>query len=138
MDFGKAIGVACSTFAVTNIDDLFVLATFFAEAATNKAMTPLRITLGQYLGFTIIIAFSMIGFAVALAVDLFISLGEEESENMKIAGMKSVLKVSLMTLINGGDNTGVYVPLFAQAKKAEIAMYVLVYYIMLGIWCLVA
>ncbi|KAF2221523.1 hypothetical protein BDZ85DRAFT_265531 [Elsinoe ampelina] len=68
MDFGKAIGVACSTFAVTNIDDLFVLATFFAEAATNKAMTPLKITLGQCLGFTIIVGISMIGFAVALVL----------------------------------------------------------------------
>lgn len=40
--------------------------------------------------------------------------------------------------MNGGDNIGTYIPLFSQAKGAEIAVYVVVYYILLGAWCLVA
>lgn len=68
MQFGKAIGVACSTFAVTHIDDIFVLVTFFAKAATSNVMTPLKITIGQYVGFTVIMTISMIGFAVALVL----------------------------------------------------------------------
>lgn len=161
MQFGKAVGTACSTFAITNIDDMFVLVTFFAEAATSKTVTPLKITIGQFIGFTIIVAISMIGFAVALAVPsepigflglLPILLGvwkffdlvfpteeeEEDPEKSNIAGMKSILKVSLITLMNGGDNIGTYIPLFAQAKGPEIAVYVVVYYILLGVWCLVA
>jgi hypothetical protein len=54
MQFGKSIGIACSSFAITNIDDIFVLVTFFSEASTSKTMTPLRITLGQYIGFTVL------------------------------------------------------------------------------------
>jgi cytochrome bd-type quinol oxidase subunit 1 len=40
--------------------------------------------------------------------------------------------------MNGGDNIGTYIPLFSQAKGAEIAVYVVTYYILLGVWCLVA
>jgi hypothetical protein len=41
-------------------------------------------------------------------------------------------------VMNGGDNIGTYVPLFSQAKGTEIAVYVVVYYILLGLWCLAA
>ncbi|KAH8663573.1 cadmium resistance transporter-domain-containing protein [Tricladium varicosporioides] len=159
MQFGKSVGTACSTFAITNIDDMFVLVTFFAEAATSKAVTPLKITIGQYIGFTIIVTISMIGFGVALVLPsepigflglLPILLGvwmffgllfpeeEEDPEKSNIAGMKSILKVSVITLMNGGDNIGTYIPLFSQAKGVEIAVYVVVYYILLGVWCLIA
>src|SRR2546421_11050274 len=68
MQLGKSIGTACLTFAITNIDDAFVLATFFAEASTSKNLTPLKITLGQYIGFTVIVAISLIGFGVAVVL----------------------------------------------------------------------
>ena len=66
MQFGKSVGIACSSFAITNIDDMFVLVTFFAEASTNTSLTPLKITLGQYIRFTVIVVLSMIGFGVSL------------------------------------------------------------------------
>lgn len=160
MQFGKSVGTACSTFAITNIDDLFVLVTFFAEATTSATLSPLKITIGQYLGFTIIVIISMIGFGVSLALPsepigflglLPILLGvwkllevvfpteeEEEAGKSRIASMKSIFKVSVITVTNGGDNIGTYVPLFSQAKGAEIAVYVVVYYILLGMWCFAA
>ncbi|KAF2440312.1 hypothetical protein P171DRAFT_489033 [Karstenula rhodostoma CBS 690.94] len=45
MHLRNAITKACSTFALTNIDDLFVLVTFFALAAAGKT-TSLKIILG--------------------------------------------------------------------------------------------
>jgi cadmium resistance protein CadD (predicted permease) len=159
MQFGKSVGIACSSFAITNIDDMFVLVTFFSEASTSKTMTPLRITLGQYIGFTVIIIISMIGFGISLALPfepigflgllpilmgvwklfgLLLSEEEEEPEMPNSAGIKSILKVSAITVMNGGDNIGTYVPLFSQAKGAEIAVYVVIYYILLGVWCLAA
>lgn len=163
MQFGSAIGTACLTFVLTNIDDAFVLVTFFAESSTSRNLTPLKITLGQYLGFTVIVVISLIGFAVAVALPsepigflglLPVLLGvwkffdlifpqnddaeEEESESQRIANAKSVFKVALITIMNGGDNIGTYIPLFSQAKGAEVAVYVVVYYILLGIWCLMA
>lgn len=63
---------------------------------------------------------------------------EEEAGKSRIASMKSIFKVSVITVMNGGDNIGTYVPLFSQAKGAEIAVYVVVYYILLGVWCFAA
>ncbi|RDW72875.1 hypothetical protein BP6252_06782 [Coleophoma cylindrospora] len=158
MQFGKSVATACSSFAITNIDDIFVLVTFFAESSTSKNVTPLKITVGQYLGFTVIVIISMIGFGVSLVLPsqpigflglLPILLGiwkgfelflpaENEPEISNVAGVKSILKVSIVTVMNGGDNIGTYIPLFAQAKGTEIAVYVVIYYILLGLWCLVA
>jgi hypothetical protein len=60
---------------------------------------------------------------------LLFSEEEEEPEKPKIAGMKSILKVSVVTVMNGGDNIGTYLPLFPQAKGAEVAVCVVIYYL---------
>nr|CEG02557.1 unnamed protein product [Fusarium pseudograminearum CS3487] len=160
MHIGKTLGTACSTFAITNIDDIFILVTFFAEASTSNTLTPLKITIGQYVGFTIIMVISMIGFGASLALpsepigflgllpgllgiwkllELIIPYEEEEEEEApSFSGTKSVLKVATITVINGGDNIGTYIPLFSQTKGVEIAVYVVTYYILLGLLCLVA
>ncbi|TLS25369.1 hypothetical protein PpBr36_06900 [Pyricularia pennisetigena] len=174
MDFGKAVGTACATFAVTNIDDIFVLVTFFAESSTSKTLTPLRITIGQYVGFTAIVIVSMIGFGAAFLLPTepigFLGLlpillgiwwlsafvfpgGDDQDDDptlpdvsaagatvgiFSLVGIKSILKVASITVINGSDNISTYIPLFSQAKGSEIAVYVVTYYILLGVWCLAA
>lgn len=177
MDFGKALGTACATFAVTNIDDIFVLVTFFAESSTSTTLTPIRITIGQYVGFTAIIVISMIGFGVSFLFPtepigflgllpfllgvwwlcgILLPSKDDAPEEVvtadapapdaapptvglfNVAGTKSILKVASMTLVNGADNISTYIPLFSQAKGAEIAVYVFTYYVLLGVWCLTA
>lgn len=183
MNFGKALGTACATFAVTNIDDIFVLVTFFAESSTSTSLTPARITIGQYVGFTVIIIISLLGFGASYLFPTepigFLGLlpillgiwwllgilfrdgedrdGEDTAEDpngvntaastgesatpMKmcsVSALKSIFKVATITIINGADNISTYIPLFSQAKGAEIAIYVITYYILLGVWCLAA
>ncbi|KAI1261736.1 cadmium resistance transporter-domain-containing protein [Xylariaceae sp. FL1019] len=159
MRFGQALGTAAVSFAITNIDDAFLLITFFAESARSKTFTPFNIILGQFIGFTIIVAISLIGFGLSLAVpsepigfvglvpillgvwnllNLLFPTSEEEPENLRAQGLKAVLKVSLITIANGGDNIGTYIPLFSQAEGAKIAIYVVVFYVLLSVWCLVA
>ncbi|GFF40408.1 LOW QUALITY PROTEIN: hypothetical protein IFM46972_06202 [Aspergillus udagawae] len=108
---------------------------------------------------TFIIITSMIGFGASLLipskptgflglppillgiwklVEVLFPEEDEESEKSKISGVKSILRVSAITVMNGGDNIGTYIPLFAQAKAAEIAVYIVTYYILVGVWCLVA
>ncbi|KAF4338384.1 hypothetical protein FBEOM_7737 [Fusarium beomiforme] len=162
LDFGQAIGTACATFAVTNIDDIFVLVAFFAESTTSHSLTPVKIAIGQYVGFTVIVAVSMIGFGASLLIPAepigFLGLipmllgvwrilgviftkGEDEDETLDeevttADGLRSVFKVASITVMNGADNISTYIPLFAEAKAGELAIYIVVYYIMLGIWCL--
>lgn len=159
MQFGATVGEACATFAITNIDDMFVLVTFFAEASTSRTITPLKITIGQYIGSTTIIAISMIGFGIAFVLppepigflgllpillgfwkifSIFIPTADEGTETTTAAAMKGILKVTIITVINGGDNIGTYIPLFSQVERAEIAVYIVVYYILLAVWCLAA
>ncbi|KAF5241563.1 hypothetical protein FANTH_9074 [Fusarium anthophilum] len=165
IDFGQAIGTACATFAVTNVDDIFVLVAFFAEATTSRSLTPVKIAIGQYVGFTVIVAVSMIGYGASLLIPaepigflglLPILLGiwrilsyifnkdeEEEEEAMDqelttADGFKAVFKVASITVMNGADNISTYIPLFAEAKAGELAIYIVVYYIMLGVWCCAA
>ncbi|GAP90035.1 putative cadmium resistance transporter [Rosellinia necatrix] len=160
MQFGEAVGTAALSFAVTNIDDAFLLVTFFAESASSSnSLTPLKITIGQFIGFTIIIVISLIGFAVSIVLpsepigflglfpivlgfwkllELLLPTPPNESENPAVEGFKSIVKVASITLLNGGDNVGTYISLFSQVDGVEIAIYVVVYYILLGVWCLVA
>jgi len=159
MPNGNALLTACSTFAITNIDDLFILVTFFAEATTGKTLTPLTIVAGQYVGFSVVLAISMIGFGIAVVLptepigflgllpvllgfwsllDLIVQTEEEDDEvEVGVGGWRAISKVAAVTVVNGGDNMGTYIPLFAQASKGDIAIYLITYYILLGVWCLV-
>ncbi|KAK0389217.1 hypothetical protein NLU13_2792 [Sarocladium strictum] len=160
MEFGQTLATACSSFAITNIDDIFVLVTFFAEASTSDTLTPLKIAIGQYLGFSVIIIISMAGYGASFLFDpepigflglLPVSLGvwklmglvfkDMDAPPAKLGAktsLKAIATVASVTLMNGGDNIGTYIPLFSQAKGAEIAVYIVVYYILLGIWILAA
>ena len=159
MQFGKVVGIACGSFAITNIDDMFVLATFFVEATTSKTLTPFEIVLGQYIGFTVILIISMIGFGASLLLPsepvgflglitallgvwkfygLFFPDDDDEEEELNFTAIKSILKVATITVMGAGDDIATYIPLFSQAKGAEIAVYVVIYYILLGVWCLAA
>src|SRR4051794_29047310 len=58
MDFGL-VDKAAGLFAVTNIDDLVVLAVFFGQTAGRAGA--LRVVAGQYLGFAGILAAAVVG-----------------------------------------------------------------------------
>jgi cadmium resistance protein CadD (predicted permease) len=45
-----------------------------------------------------------------------------------------VLAVASVTIANGGDNLGVYIPLFASQMSA-VPLYVAVFAVMTAVWC---
>jgi cadmium resistance protein CadD (predicted permease) len=140
MNFGSVVGTACSTFAIINVDDMFVLVTFFAETSTSNTLPPIKITIGQYIRFTVIIIISMIcwcfvvllsdpiGFLDLLSTllrfwglfDLLFSNVAEESEKATLGRINSLLEVSITTLMNGGDKIGTDIPPFSQTRGVEI------------------
>ncbi|GIM95228.1 cadmium resistance transporter [Paractinoplanes toevensis] len=147
------IGQAAGLFAVTNIDDILILALFFAQGAGHRRTTR-NITLGQYLGFTGIVAVAgAAAFGATLLPERFIPylgllpliLGikaavqawrhrddheEEESRN----GAPRILEVATVTFANGGDNIGVYVPVFATAGAGGMTVYVAVFLVLVALW----
>lgn len=157
MDLG-IIGQAAGLFAVTNIDDILILALFFAEGARHTGATR-RIVLGQYLGFSAILAVAVAaafgatflpGSAVPYLGLLPLALGlkaawqawkdhregsADEEEMQAGEGGPSPLEVAAVTFANGGDNIGVYVPVFATAGVGGMSVYAVVFLVLVAVWC---
>jgi cadmium resistance protein CadD (predicted permease) len=49
-----------------------------------------------------------------------------------------LIAVALLTMANGSDNIGVYLPLFARASAAEVAVTLITFAVGVGLWCLLA
>ncbi|MEW9556477.1 cadmium resistance transporter [Nonomuraea sp. NPDC050783] len=154
------IGQAAGLFAVTNIDDIVLLALFFAQGAGRPGAAA-RVVLGQYLGFTAILAVSV---AAALGATLlpesvlpYLGLlplalgikaawevwrerggGDDDDDGARSVrpGGPGTMEVAAITFANGGDNVGVYVPVFATSGPGGIAGYTAVFLVLVGVCCL--
>jgi cadmium resistance protein CadD (predicted permease) len=45
------------------------------------------------------------------------------------------MTVTAVTFANGGDNIGVYVPVFTSLSTSELAVYVLTFLVLVAVWC---
>lgn len=157
MDLGL-IGQAVGMFTATNVDDIVILALFFGQAAGHRGGA-VRVVTGQYLGFTAILAASIAG---ALGAGLLpttvipylgllpVALGvraawrawreRRDSANEEPAAATgsgpAVFAVAAVTFANGGDNIGVYVPVFATAGTDGLIVFAVVFLALVAVWCL--
>ncbi|AQW55696.1 cadmium resistance transporter [Streptomyces violaceusniger] len=153
------VGQAVGLFAVTNVDDILILSLFFAQGARHRGSAR-RIVLGQYLGFAAILAVAaaaafgatflpetavpylgLLPLALGLkaAWQAWKQRGEGDDEDGHAAegGGPRALEVAAVTFANGGDNIGVYVPVFATAGAGGMSVYAVVFLALVGVWCLV-
>lgn len=150
---------AIATFVATSIDYLIILLIFFSQERGKSAVG--GVSLGQYLGTTALIVFSllaafglsfvpedwMIGLLGLIPLGLGVKIlftkeeeeCEDEEEEQKEKVMQSshkygslVLSMTLLTIASGGDNIGVYIPLFSSQTGGEISLTLLVYYLMIA------
>ena len=143
---------AVGLFIATNIDDIIVLSLFFARGA-GQAGTTLRILAGQYLGFAGILAAAVL---VTLGADAFLPTeaipyfgliplalglwsawqawrGDDDDDDAKVNGKNvSALVVAAVTFANGGDNIGIYVPVFLNVDTATVIIYCVVFLILVA------
>lgn len=49
-----------------------------------------------------------------------------------------VYYVAAITVANGGDNIGIYVPLFASSRLATLGIILGTFWFMVGLWCVIA
>ncbi|MFE7030099.1 cadmium resistance transporter [Streptomyces sp. NPDC057621] len=148
------VGQAVGLFAVTNIDDILVLALFFAQGTGHRGATR-RIALGQYLGFAAILAVAVaaafgatflpektipylgllpLALGVKAAVQAWRHRDDSQEEKKAGDGGPKPLEVAAVTFANGGDNIGVYVPVFATAGIGGMSVYVIVFLVLLAVW----
>ncbi|MDX2591483.1 MULTISPECIES: cadmium resistance transporter [Streptomyces] len=154
MDLG-IVGQAAGLFAVTNIDDILILSLFFAQGPGHPGATS-RIVLGQYLGFAAILAVAVaaafgatllpesaipylgllpLALGLKAAWQAWKHRGDEDDEEAAKEGGPKALEVAAVTFANGGDNIGVYVPVFATAGVGGMSVYALVFLILVAVWC---
>jgi cadmium resistance protein CadD (predicted permease) len=148
------IGPAVGLFAVTNIDDILILALFFAQGAGQRK-TARNITLGQYVGFAGILVAALaaasgatflperllpllgllpLALGVKAAVQVWRHRGDDEEVAERRQVAPGILEVASVTFANGGDNIGVYVPVFATAGVGGMGVYVSVFLVLVAVW----
>ncbi|KKE99312.1 cadmium transporter [Mycolicibacterium obuense] len=149
---------AIGLFIVTNIDDIIVLSLFFARGAGQRGTTA-RITAGQYLGFAGILGAAVL---VTLGAGAFLppqiipyfgliplALGlwaaweawrgnnnddDDDDDDARVAGKNvGVWTVAAVTFANGGDNIGVYVPVFLSVGPAAVVAYCVVFLVLVAV-----
>ncbi|AOD24933.1 cadmium resistance transporter [Rhodococcus pyridinivorans] len=149
---------AVGLFLVTNIDDIIVLSLFFARGA-GVGGTTTAILVGQYLGFGAILAASVL---VAVGATTFLPeeviayfgliplllgayaawrawRGRGEDDEQKTAGKKvAVGTVAAVTFANGGDNIGVYVPVFVTVGAPAVVAYSIVFLALVAVLVIAA
>ena len=146
----RALILGITLFAATNIDDTFVLLGFFADPKYRAH----RVVIGQYLGIATLVAISLLAALIALVIPpAYVGLlgllpiaigsrklgdlsggrdkGEEELERHPASAARGqVLAVAAVTIANGGDNIGVYTPVFAVRSGIETAVIIAVFVLM--------
>ena len=151
------IALAVGLFVTTDLDDLFVLVAFFSDARFR----PRQIAAGQLAGLAALYAasvvFSLLSLVVAPAWIGFLGLlpiaiglhaiaqllrGDDSDDDDDDAapdangagGRANVLVVAATTIANGGDNLGIYTPVFATRSGTEIAVIGVVFAAMTMAW----
>ena len=154
----RALILGITLFAATNVDDTFVLLGFFADPKYRAH----RVVIGQYLGIATLVAISLLAALIALVIPpAYVGLlgllpiaigsrklvdlsggrdkGEEELERHPASAARGqVLAVAAVTIANGGDNIGVYTPVFAVRSGIETAVIIAVFVLMTAMWCAIA
>jgi len=148
---------AVGLFLVTNIDDIIVLSLFFARGAGQRGTTT-KIVVGQYLGFGGILLASV---AVTFGAGLFLPddaipyfgliplllgafaawqvwrNGDDDDDTVANKPV-SALTVAAVTFANGGDNIGVYVPVFLAVGTGALVAYCVVFLTLVAVLVLAA
>lgn len=143
---------ALGIYTATNIDDLILLALLFARGAQQPGST-WRIVLGHYLGMLLILAMSVIialgaGFYLPLQIIPLFGLvpigmglwviwrhrrGGDHDEQAHLGERKvGVWTALVLTVAHGGNNMGVYIPVFLRGELTTMLTYCVIFLLLAG------
>lgn len=151
-------------FTATNLDDIIILMLLFSQVGT--AFQRRHIVAGQYLGFGALVLISLSGFFGSLllprpwigllgVLPIVIGLSQlldtdDDEENAEdkllptaVAPGVNLLSpqtasVAAITIANGGDNVGIYMPMFASTDALGLGITLAVFFGLVGVWCVAA
>ena len=73
----------------------------------------------------------------AEAVEKIEKVEAEAAQSSVLSGLfsRQTFSVAAVTFANGGDNIGIYTPLFASSSAVRVAVLLAVFFVLLGVWC---
>jgi cadmium resistance protein CadD (predicted permease) len=155
------LGVGVLSFISTNLDDLLLLLILFSTPRLKKN----EVILGQFIGMGFLIALSSLSsylgtvifphewlrylgiMPIAMGAKKLICLWftKKNKSNHHSLDIKSNIRfksqfvsVALITLVNGGDNVAVYIPIFASHTVLDQIGLIIIYLSMTALWCWLA
>jgi cadmium resistance transport/sequestration family protein len=162
-----AITTGITAFAATNIDDIVILMLFFAQVNATfrrrqiiigQYLGFLALILASLPGFFggLIVPRTWIGLLgfvpIAIGISRFVNRENNDAEVQEVSGETlhsqnhilanllhpQIYNVAAITFANGGDNIGIYVPLFASSNFVSLAVILIVFFVLVGVWCYIA
>lgn len=134
-----------AVFAATNVDGLFLTAALLSNPATRMR----EVVAGTYAGIGLLYGLSALGSLVSLIVPAVyiallglvpIGLGLQQllgkgAAEQAVPAKHGVFAVAAINIASGGDNIGVYTPLFATTTAPIIVVYGVVFAVLTGALC---
>jgi cadmium resistance protein CadD (predicted permease) len=152
------LALAIVLFLSTNVDDLVMLIAFFA----NSRFRARDVVAGQYAGTAVLFIVSAAGallslvipeaylgllgiFPILVGIGKLLELRPDRAEAAPTEDLVAttgshgnIASVALVTVANGGDNIGVYIPAFAVHSGSQVAIIAVVFVAMTALLCLLA
>lgn len=162
-EFVTAMTTGFTAFTATNLDDVLILMLFFSQV--NAVFRRQHIVAGQYAGFAALVLASLPGFfgslvlprpwigllgllPIAIGISRLVNRGSEDNDAEPEPQPSQSLfshfvspqtySVAAVTFANGGDNVGIYVPLFANCTWDSLIVILSVFFSLVGAWCYTA
>ena len=166
-DLAATLATAASAFCASNLDDILLLLLLFSTATSLRSRwhvvigqylgfsvlvgaSLLGYVGGQFLPTPWIGVFGLlpISLGVSQIIDNLEPADQSGSRSID-ASMPSCLErlglpcgqavaTAGITIANGGDNVGLYMPLFARCTGPQLTLTLLVFALMVGVWCAMA
>lgn len=157
---------ASGAFMATNVDDIVLLTLLFSRLPHRDRALPLMV--GQMLGFSLLVLVSLLGvlgrqalpqgglallglLPIGLGLHRWQQAGGGDADPLTAADgtqacpgltgagpLAELLGMVGLTVANGSDNIGVYLPLFAQADRSAVTVTVITFAAALALWMALA
>ncbi|MBR4879943.1 MAG: cadmium resistance transporter [Clostridia bacterium] len=140
------IFMAVIAYVSTNIDDIFLLTLLFTSVVRKRDVFLghlagiLALALVSYLGaYSLAPLLSEYAFLLGIVPILLgiKAIFDKDDDDDHISG-GGIISVLLLTLSAGGDNVGIYLPLFMGMNMISFIITLLVFAVMAVLWCVLA
>ncbi|MCU0536631.1 MAG: cadmium resistance transporter [Hydrococcus sp. Prado102] len=165
--FPWAIATGISAFIATNLDDIFILLLFFSQVnklfrhrhiVMGQYLGFATLVLASLPAFVggMLLPPAWIGvlgiIPIAIGVSQLFNREEDDGQSPEISTLNrsktnsllanlftpQTYSVATVTFANGGDNLGIYVPLFANCSWSSLAIILSIFFSLVGVWCYTA